>query len=59
MLFRRIHLGLSLIHIFPGGEASFMETMREKMQAAAAVMKERGMVVETYEICLLYTSRCV
>ena len=27
-----------------------METMREKMQAAAAVMKERGMVVETYEI---------
>ena len=27
-----------------------METMREKMQGAAAVMKERGMVVETYEI---------
>ena len=39
-----------LVASFPGGEASFMETMREKMQAAAAVMKERGMVVETYEI---------
>ena len=34
-----------LVASFPGGEASFMETMREKMQAAAAVMKERGMVV--------------
>ena len=28
-----------LVASFPGGEASFMETMREKMQAAAAVMK--------------------
>lgn len=39
-----------LVASFPGGEASFMETMREKMRSAAAVMKERGMVVETYEI---------
>lgn len=39
-----------LVASFPGGEAAFMKTMREKMQAAAAVMKERGMVVETYEI---------
>ena len=39
-----------LVSSFPGGEAAFMKTMREKMQAAAAVMKERGMVVETYEI---------
>lgn len=39
-----------LVASFPGGEASFMETMREKMRAASAVMKERGMVVETYEI---------
>ena len=39
-----------LVSSFPGGEAAFMKAMREKMQAAAAVMKERGMVVETYEI---------
>ena len=39
-----------LVSSFPGGEAAFMKTMREKMQAAAADMKERGMVVETYEI---------
>lgn len=39
-----------LVASFPGGEASFMETMREKMRSAATVMKERGMVVETYEI---------
>ncbi|WP_302014101.1 hypothetical protein [uncultured Akkermansia sp.] len=39
-----------LISSFPGGEAAFMKTMKEKIQAAAAVMKERGMVVETYEI---------
>lgn len=39
-----------LVSSFPGGEAAFMKTMREKMQGAAAVMKERGMVVETYEI---------
>lgn len=39
-----------LVASFPGGEAAFMKTMREKMQQAAAVMKERGMVVEIYEI---------
>lgn len=39
-----------LVASFPGGEAAFMTTMRKNMQEAAAVMKERGMVVETYEI---------
>lgn len=39
-----------LVSSFPGGEAAFTKTMREKMQAASAVMKQRGMVVETYEI---------
>lgn len=39
-----------LVASFPGGEAAFMKQMREKMQQAAAMMKERGMVVETYEI---------
>lgn len=39
-----------LVASFPGGEAAFMKTMKEKMEAAASVMKERGLVVETYEI---------
>ncbi len=39
-----------LIAGFPGGEAAFMQEMREKSRQAAALMKQRGMVIETYEI---------
>ncbi len=39
-----------LIAGFAGDEAAFMQTMRKKMQEASALMKQRGMVIETYEI---------